>query len=114
MPLNFIVDEMLPQHLTYWLREQGFEATHVDFENLESGPDPQIWKWASMNDAVIISKDHYFPSRIEFGKPPRVLWVRWGNTRKQRLIQLMRLQFQAVVEALNNGEWLLELTDLKT
>jgi predicted nuclease of predicted toxin-antitoxin system len=108
---KFIVDEMLPQHLSYWLREQGYSATHVELEKLGKSQDNKIWDWAKANDAVVISKDRDFRDRLSIGQSPRVVWIRCGNTRKTALITMMSKNMPEIVNALDQGEWLIEITD---
>lgn len=109
MSLKFIVDENLPQHLTYWIREQGHNATHVDFEGLKRSPDHDIWQWAAANNAVVISKDQDFLNRVQALSGPRLIWVRSGNTRKNPLMQLFKAFWPSIIDALENGELLVEL-----
>jgi predicted nuclease of predicted toxin-antitoxin system len=96
--------------LAFWLQEQGFEATHVDLENLKSSPDPDIWAWAAANRAVVVSKDQGFLSRLQIGIQPKVLWINWGNTRKEVLIKQLALLLPEIVLAFDSGEWLVELS----
>ena len=109
--LQFIVDENLPPHLAYWLRDKGQVATHVDYESLGSGPDANIWKWAAERDAIVISKDEDFHNRVVVGRPPRLIWIRWGNVRKKPLIEKLELLWPDIVAAFKEGEWELELTN---
>jgi predicted nuclease of predicted toxin-antitoxin system len=108
---RFIVDEMLPQHLAYCIRDLGFEATHVGLEGLQSSGDGMIWAWASERNAIIISKDADFQNRFIFGIPPRLIWIRWGNTRKQTLVARITEFWPRIIEAFEGGEWKVELAD---
>jgi predicted nuclease of predicted toxin-antitoxin system len=108
-PFSFIVDENLPQHLAYWLRDKGQIATHVELENLGKGADANIWKWAGERDVIVISKDEDFHNRVIVGKPPRLLWIRWGNVRKRPLIAKFDLLLPSILLALEEGEWEVEL-----
>jgi predicted nuclease of predicted toxin-antitoxin system len=109
--LHFIVDENLPSHLAYWLREKKHAATHVAFENLSSSPDKDIWTWAARHKAIEISKDQDFRNRVKPGEGPRLIWIRWGNTRKQDLIRRLEIIWPQVVAAFDSGETLIELAD---
>ena len=108
---SFIVDENLPPHLAYWLRDKGQTATHVDHESLGHRPDANIWKWAAERNAIVISKDEDFHNRVIVGQPPRLIWIRWGNVRKKPLIEKMELLWPDIVTAFTEGEWELELTN---
>jgi predicted nuclease of predicted toxin-antitoxin system len=109
--LHFIVDENLPPHLAYWLRDKGHTATHVCYEAMESTPDSDIWAWATARNAIVVSKDEDFHNRVKFGVPPRLLWIRWGNSRKKQLISKLDALWPSIVEAFAEEEWLVELTD---
>jgi predicted nuclease of predicted toxin-antitoxin system len=110
--LKFIVDEMLPQHLAYWLRGQGHDATHVELEQLGKSSDSEIWAWALANDAIIISKDRDFRDRAAPKNSPCVVWINCGNTRKSALIAMMLKNLPEIVSGLDHGEYLIEITDL--
>jgi predicted nuclease of predicted toxin-antitoxin system len=109
--LRFIVDEMLPQHLTYCIRNIGYEATHAEFEGLKSSSDSKIWRWAAEHDAIVISKDADFQNRLVIGSPPRLIWIRWGNTRKQVLTQRISEVWPGIIDAFEVGDWKVELAD---
>jgi predicted nuclease of predicted toxin-antitoxin system len=106
---SFIVDENLPQHLAYWLREKGLTATHVELENLGKSTDSNIWKWAGERNAIVISKDEDFHNRVITGRHPRLIWIRWGNVRKRPLILNFERLLPNILLALEEGEWELEL-----
>jgi predicted nuclease of predicted toxin-antitoxin system len=108
---SFIVDENLPPHLAYWLKDKGQVATHVEHESLGNGPDANIWKWAAERDAIVISKDEDFHNRVVVGRPPRLIWIRWGNVRKKPLIEKLELLWPEIVASFLEGEWELELTN---
>jgi predicted nuclease of predicted toxin-antitoxin system len=110
-PLRFIVDENLPPHLTYWLREKGYEANHVSHENLASRADKFVWSWAASRDAVVVSKDKDFLNRVVVGSPPRLIWITMGNTRKKYLIDRLAFHWPNIERALQEGEWMVEVAD---
>ncbi len=109
--LSFLIDENLPPHLAHWIRSNRHEATHVDYEGLSNGPDADIWAWAARHNAILVTKDQDFSNRLSPGKPPRLLWIRLGNTRKQHLISRLEKLWPEIVTAFRDGEWFVELTD---
>ena len=102
---------MLPQHLAYVIRDLGHEATHTALEALEAADDGTVWHWAAERNAIIISKDQDFSNRLVEGRPPRLIWIRWGNTRKQDLTRRFTTLWPEIIAALNAGEWMIELAD---
>ena len=107
--LSFIVDENLPPHLAYWLRDKGHIATHVNYEGLDNGPDENIWAWAAIRNAIVVSRDEDFHKRVIEGNPPRLIWIRWHNARKKPLIEKMELNWPEIVRKFEQGEWFVEL-----
>jgi predicted nuclease of predicted toxin-antitoxin system len=102
---------MLPQHLAYCIRDLGYDATHAELEGLKSSDDDEIWAWSAKHDAIIISKDADFQDRLIAGTPPRLIWIKWGNTRKQPLVKRIAELWPEIIDAFERGDWKVELTD---
>ncbi len=83
----FIVDAQLPPSLATWLSSEGFDAVAVRDLGLRDASDALIWKRASVDGAVIVTKDEDFVrlAATDTGGP-RVLWVRTGNVLNRILI----------------------------
>jgi predicted nuclease of predicted toxin-antitoxin system len=111
---HFIVDEMLPQHLAYVIRDLGYEATHVELEGLKHAKDVKIWQWAADHNAIVISKDVHLRNMLVVGIQPRLIWIRWGNTRKRILAERFEKLWPEIVGSFNDGEWLVELASPPT
>jgi predicted nuclease of predicted toxin-antitoxin system len=108
---RFIVDQNLPPHLVYWLREKQHSATHAQFENLGQCDDQTIWKWAEANDAIVVSKDQDFANRVSRLTAPSFLWIRWGNIRKQLLIERLEKVWSEVIKEFEAGGRFVELQE---
>ena len=65
--MRFIVDAQLPPALARWLTAQGYEAEHVFDVGLAEAPDAVIWRRATENVAVVVSKDDDFALRAQMG-----------------------------------------------
>jgi predicted nuclease of predicted toxin-antitoxin system len=55
--VKFLVDHQLPPALAEFLGGLGHESRHVREIGLKSDDDLTIWKFATSNDFVLISKD---------------------------------------------------------
>jgi predicted nuclease of predicted toxin-antitoxin system len=108
--LKFIVDAQLPPALARTLTALGHEAEHVHDFGGDGVPDGSIWQRAQQHGAVILTKDEDFllrhQSRVQ---GPPVIWIRWGNTRKQPLLEKFGTLLPAILAALDRGETLVEL-----
>ena len=107
------IDAQLSPALAPWLAEEfGVEAFSVRFLHMVSAKDPEIFRAARDADAVVITKDADFASLVErYGPPPRIVWVRCGNTSNAHLRQVLRKTFATALELLASGEPLVEITE---
>jgi len=108
--VRFLVDAQLPPALARWLVSQVHEAEHVADIGLASARDLDIWKYAQITGAVMISKDEDFAIlRARQSVPPAVVWLRVGNTTRRSLLTWMPRCFPEVMRALQAGELLVEV-----
>ena len=78
---------------------------------MQSARDQEIWSYAHAKGAVIVTKDQEFADkRILASSGPVVVWVRLGNSRNSALIGWLELGFPSVLDAIERGETLIELT----
>jgi len=106
----FLIDAQLPVAIARWLAAQGHRASHVSAIGMQSASDDEIWSYAHIRGAVIVTKDQDFADkRILAGSGPVVVWVRLGNSRNSALIAWLERGFPSVIEAIERGETLIEL-----
>ena len=108
--MRFLVDAQLPTALARRLVELGHDAQHVGDLDMNSASDSRIWNHALESGAVIVSKDEDFARRRSLAlSGPRVVWVRMRNSRRQELLRWFDMALPRVLDALENGEALIEL-----
>jgi len=67
------------------------EAKHVKEFNLQNASDKQIWNYAKENQYTIISFDADFYDLVTLhGHPPKIIWLRLGNTSTQNLAKTLQ------------------------
>jgi predicted nuclease of predicted toxin-antitoxin system len=109
--VRFLIDAQLPPALTKLLRLLGHHADHVVDLGLESASDAEIWRFASENGAIIVTKDEDFRAlRILREDGPAIVWIRIGNTTTPALISSLSTTWAEIVEALERGEPIVEVT----
>ena len=109
--MRFLVDAQLPPALARWLVAAGHQAEHVCDIGLAAAKDEEIWNAALEKGAVLVSKDEDFAQRkalIDQG--PVFVWVRLPNARKRELLAWFEQMLPDLVEALERGETLVELS----
>jgi len=69
-----------------------------------------IWDLAVTHDYVIVTKDRDFVEWARSRTPKaRVLWVRFGNTRREVLLTLMDQAWQDLERSLASGATVIEV-----
>ncbi len=63
----------------------------------------KIWKFAKANGFCIVMQDTDFADRSRlYGSPPKVVWLRCGNTATPTIEQLLRESESAIHELVAN------------
>ena len=97
--MRLILDHNLSPHLPRRLAEAYPESTHVSEVGLERASDLELWEYAIINDLAIVSKDSDF-MQLSFlrGAPPKVIWIRTGNSSTEDIEQLLSASVEAIRE----------------
>lgn len=74
-------------------------SSHVRLEGFEQADDETIWNYARDNGYVIISKDADFHQRsFVRGFPPKVIWIRCGNSSTTKIENILKENYLAIQE----------------
>jgi predicted nuclease of predicted toxin-antitoxin system len=108
--LRFLVDAQLPPSLADWLIGNGHAAAHVSEMAGLDAPDAQIWDLAITNDYVIVTKDRDFVEWARTRSPKaRVIWIRFGNMRRDVLLANLETVWDRLEVALAEGVSVVEV-----
>ena len=73
------------------------EAKQVKDFQLEKASDKRIWIFAKQNGYSIVTFDSDFYDMVTlYGHPPKVVWLRFGNTLTSNLIKLLEFHFDVI------------------
>jgi predicted nuclease of predicted toxin-antitoxin system len=108
------LDAQLSPRLARWIVDQfNIEASPLRELGLRDARDHEIFFAARLADATVITKDVDFVRLLqEYGPPPRVIWLRCGNTSEARLRELLLATLPRVLALLDDGESLVEIANL--
>jgi predicted nuclease of predicted toxin-antitoxin system len=92
---------LLDQNLSYKLVRQlepYFPATeHVKLLGMDETDDRLIWQYAKDNGLTIVTQDADFELLAQLrGFPPKVIWLRCGNTSTANICQLLISHYQLI------------------
>jgi predicted nuclease of predicted toxin-antitoxin system len=71
--------------------------------NLEDKSDREIWNFAKTENFTIITFDADFYDLVTlYGHPPKVIWLRTGNTRSDNLILILQNHADLIKSFIND------------
>jgi len=105
--MKLLLDANVSWRLTSILKEHFGECIHVDdVPNLTfPAKDTKIWQYAKDNEYTIITHDNDFNDLIAIrGFPPKIVWLRTGNSSRKSTIDLLIRSKQSILELLISEE----------
>jgi predicted nuclease of predicted toxin-antitoxin system len=68
--------------------------------------DRQIWTFAKENEYAIVTFDADFCELATlYGHPPKIIWLRFGNTTTQSLVEKLSQKADIILEFLSNNQY---------
>ena len=108
--MKLLVDNQLPLALAVHLRGWGLDCIHVLEVGLSTADDPDIWDRAAADDRILVTKDEDFLLlATRPGDTGRMVWVRLGNCRNVTLLAAFDLARDALLQAIQAGQRVIEL-----
>ena len=88
--MKLLFDQNISFRLVQELNSFYPDSRHVGQIKLEMASDQEIWEYARKNDFVIVTQDSDFNERsLVYGYPPKILWIRTGNTHTENIKNLL-------------------------
>ena len=105
------VDAHLSPRIAAWISENlGTEAVALRDLKLREAEDQEIFSRGREENAIILTKDKDFAEMVvRLGSPPKVIWLRCGNTTEARLKTIFSAHLREALELLKAGESLIEI-----
>lgn len=113
--LTIWLDAQLSPLIADWIAATfSYEAVPVRALGLLDAADGAIFEAARQADVIVLTKDRDFVDLVErHGPPPRVIWLTCGNTSNTRLRTLLAVALPPALQALDGGEALVEIGDVR-
>jgi len=95
--MKLLLDENLSSRLVKALSDLYPNTEHVGNLGLSAAEDGAVWDYAKANGFAIVSKDSDFAERsVLESDPPKIIWIRLGNCSSNELLELLRMQHEAI------------------
>ena len=106
------LDAQLSPALAPWMSAQfAVSAVAVRDLGLRDSADREIFFAAREALAILITKDSDFVRLLEnFGPPPRVIWLTFGNTSNARLKKIFAQTLTRALDLIQAGEVVVEIS----
>jgi predicted nuclease of predicted toxin-antitoxin system len=99
--MRLLFDQNLSHRLPARLADIFPDSAHVRLLGMDRASDTVIWNFAKQNGFTITTQDSDFVERSKlFGSPPKIVWLRCGNTTPQQIEALLR----------SRADWILDLS----
>lgn len=108
------LDAHLSPAIAKFLNEEFYvRAVSLRSVGLRDSEDEAIFMKAKEADVVFFTKDGDFVELLErFGSPPKIVWLRVGNTSNREMKRIFSSSFKSIVDLLGSGNDLVEVKSL--
>ena len=105
------IDAHLSPAIAVWITSTfGITAIALRDIGLRDAEDPEIFETAKAEGVVLMTKDSDFVDLANrFGAPPKIIWLRCGNTSNAQLQNILRSTLLDSLKLLRSGEVLVEI-----
>jgi predicted nuclease of predicted toxin-antitoxin system len=106
-----LLDQNIARSAVKHFASLGVNAVHVANVGLANKSDREIWRYASRNKLIIVTKDSDFAQIHDLTRvsPVRVVWLRLGNTTNRILFPWLTQHWPHAQALLDQGHLLVEL-----
>jgi len=92
---------LFDQNLSYKLIDRLSDifpgSSHVKTHNLSNELDIIVWDFAAKKDCTIVTQDSdFYNLALIHGTPPKVIWIRSGNSSTKHIEELIRSNVVAI------------------
>jgi predicted nuclease of predicted toxin-antitoxin system len=99
-----LFDQNLSNRLPHRLRDLFPGSVHVRAVALDRADDEEIWRHAQRHGLAIVTQDSDFADRSRLrGAPPKVVWLRCGNSTPRHIELLLRKHALIITELLQDS-----------
>jgi predicted nuclease of predicted toxin-antitoxin system len=103
--MQFLCDMGISRKVAAWLREQGYESSHLGEEGLSRLPNGRIFAKAIAENRIVLTCDLDFGEIAAMAKPPiaSVVIFRLQNTRADHVIERLSTVLEKIASDLERG-----------
>jgi predicted nuclease of predicted toxin-antitoxin system len=97
--MKLLFDENISYRIIKRIETIFPESSHVKFFNMLQTNDTIVREFAKEIDFMIVTNDSDFNDLVYlYGFPPKVVWLKTGNTATQNIVELLTHYKQEIIE----------------
>lgn len=95
--MKLLFDQNISHKLIEKIKDIYPDSSHVGFHNLSKSDDYQVREFAIQHDFLIVTQDSdFYDIAIVKGTPPKIIWIRFGNSSTNGIEKLIRSNTVAI------------------
>ena len=104
--MKLLFDQNISFRLISKIKHLYSDAIQVRTAHLENLTDIEIWLYAKQNGYTIVTFDaDFYELNLLKGHPPKIIWLRTGNTSTDNLVKLLEENYEIISEFLLNENY---------
>lgn len=103
--MSLLFDQNISFKVAKRIQDTFPNSQHLSDINLKNYTDLEIWSYARINNYCIVTFDSDFIDLSNLkGSPPKIIWLRIGNTATEDLIAKIKAESSLIKEFLNSSD----------
>ena len=104
--MKLLFDQNISHRVVLRLQDRYPEIKHVRDFNLQFATDRHIWSFAKENGYALVTFDSDFNDLATlYGHPPKIIWLRFGNTLTQELASKIEVTLDIISSFLTDANF---------
>ncbi len=104
--MKLLFDQNISYRIINKIKQLYPDALQVKEAGLENLSDIEIWEYAKKNDYTIVTFDaDFYEINMLKGQPPKIIWLRTGNTSTNNLVKLLEDNYELIYEFILNESY---------
>ena len=104
--MKLLLDQNISFRVVKKITDRFPDASQVRLLGLEDYPDRKIWEYAKLYGYTVVTFDADFYDLAKlYGPPPKIIWLRTGNTTSNYIAQLLTIRAEVIHEFIENPKY---------
>lgn len=104
--MSLLFDQNISFRIVKKIQDTFPNSKQIKELGLENYSDNRIWNYAKDNNYTIVTFDSdFFEISNLKGHPPKIIWLRTGNTTTENVIEILKLKKDIITDFIENPSY---------